>query len=105
MRLLLWHLFLVGCRSLVNDDAQVVVDFFAEWCGPCKMISPYVASLESQFPDVTFIKVDVDELQDVAAQQNISAMPTFQFFKNGAMLEEFRGASKEKLLACVQKYA
>lgn len=92
-------------KQLINGDQLVVIDFFAEWCGPCKMIAPYIASLEPQFPNVIFVKVDVDALQQVAAEHEIMAMPTFHFYRKGQRLEEFRGANGPKLLELVRKYA
>jgi thioredoxin len=84
--------------------AQTVVDFFAEWCGPCKMISPYIGQLEKEFPNVQFVKVDVDELEEVASLNNITAMPTFIFFRNGQKVHEFRGADKNRLLEAVKTH-
>ena len=82
----------------------VVVDFFATWCGPCKMISPKLVELASQYPNTAiFLKVDVDECEDVAMEYNISSMPTFIFIKNKQKLEEFAGANAEKLAATIAK--
>ncbi len=62
----------------------VVVDFHATWCGPCKMIAPLVGEMAEQMAaDVVFLKVDVDEAEDVAAEYNITAMPTFLFMRDG----------------------
>ena len=77
------------------------MDFTAEWCGPCKMIAPYVAQLESQFGDVQFLKVDVDEQGEVAELNQITAMPTFIVFRAGKKVAEFRGADKNRLLQTV----
>lgn len=79
------------CNDLADLKAQmtaagdklVVVDFFATWCGPCKMIAPKVEEMEAEFKDtVVFLKVDVDEAEDAAMEYNITAMPTFLFIKN-----------------------
>merc|ERR1712224_793749 len=61
----------------------VVVDFHATWCGPCKMIAPHIVEMDGKMDNVVFLKVDVDEAEDVAAEYNISAMPTFVFIKDG----------------------
>lgn len=61
----------------------VVVDFYATWCGPCKMIAPQIEEMEANLPEVVFCKVDVDEAEDVAHEHGINAMPTFIFFKDG----------------------
>ncbi|XP_029932595.1 thioredoxin b [Myripristis murdjan] len=76
-------------------DKLVVVDFTATWCGPCKQIAPLYKEL-SEKPEnknVIFLKVDVDEAQDVATHCNIKCMPTFHFYKNGVKVGEFSGAN------------
>merc|ERR1712232_1406543 len=75
----------------------LVVDFTASWCPPCKMIAPIFEKLAEENPDVIFIKVDVDEAADVAADQNISGMPTFKFFKNKTKVREFSGADSNHM--------
>ena len=60
--------------------------------------------MADQFPDVVFVKVDVDEAADVAEKCGISAMPTFQFYKGGKQVDSFSGADEAKLKACVQKH-
>ena len=82
-----------------------MVDFTAAWCGPCKIIAPYVDQLAGEYEFVQFIKVDVDEQEEIAATYSVSAMPTFMFFRKGAKLHEFRGANKEQLLSSVQKFS
>ncbi|XP_043278484.1 thioredoxin-2 [Venturia canescens] len=85
-------------------DKLVVVDFFATWCGPCKAISPKVEELAQTLGDaVVFLKVDVDECEDLAAEYGISSMPTFIFIKNGETLEQFSGASFDKLQETVKR--
>ena len=79
--------------------SQVLVDFTASWCGPCKMIAPFFEELAGKYPGVVFVKVDVDDLDDVAAECGISAMPTFQLYSNGVKVQELTGADKDKLEA------
>jgi len=61
------------------------------------MIAPFFAEMAEKYPDVTFVKVDVDEADELAAACGISAMPTFQFYKNGSKVSEMKGANKTKL--------
>lgn len=69
------------------------------------MISPYFEELSAQYTNATFIKVDVDECEDVAAQCEVSAMPTFHVYKDGELVDQFVGASKDKLKALCDKHA
>ncbi|XP_071847688.1 thioredoxin-like [Apostichopus japonicus] len=78
-------------------DKLVIVDFYAEWCGPCKRIAPDIKKLAEEHTDVVFLKVDVDEAEDVAAAKGIEAMPTFHFYKSGDKVVEFTGANLEQL--------
>uniref|UniRef100_A0A8C1QVU6 Thioredoxin n=1 Tax=Cyprinus carpio TaxID=7962 RepID=A0A8C1QVU6_CYPCA len=80
-------------------DKLVVVDFTATWCGPCQMIAPFYKGLSENpsYANVVFLKVDVDDAQDVAQSCDIKCMPTFHFYKNGKKLDEFSGSNKDKL--------
>jgi len=89
---------------LNNPDKLVVCDFFATWCGPCQMIAPQIESMAEMFRNVIFIKVDVDELKDVAMMNQVRAMPTFMFFKNGAKIAQFEGADSSRLQSMVLQY-
>ena len=82
-------------------DKLVVVDFTATWCGPCQRIAPEFAKMAEDNPDCVFVKVDVDENEDVAQEQGVSAMPTFMYFKNGKKVDELVGASIDQLKAKV----
>merc|ERR1711970_1230989 len=85
-------------------DKLVVVDFFAVWCGPCKRIAPELEAHEKELGGaVLFLKVDVDECEDVAAENEISCMPTFIFFKNGAKVDQFSGADMGKIKEKIQQ--
>ena len=90
-------------KAKAVKDRLVVVDFSAEWCGPCKMIAPLFQSLSESTPSVSFIHVDVDKVQ-VQDSSSASAIPTFLFFKNGKLLHEFAGADSAQLKECVAKY-
>merc|ERR1712059_125209 len=75
----------------------VVVDFHATWCGPCLMIAPFLEEMSQSMEDVVFLKVDVDECEDIAAKYSVNAMPTFIFIKSGEKVADLTGANKDKL--------
>ena len=90
-------------KEIIKGDL-VIVDFTATWCGPCKMIGPYFDELSKRYEKAKFIKVDVDELDDVASEAGVSAMPSFYVYKNGKVVDQMVGASKEKLEQLCEKY-
>jgi len=95
-----WNSFLQN-----NKDKLVVVDFSAKWCGPCRMIAPKFAEMSTNFPSVAFASVDVDEMdQSIIDECNVSSMPTFQFYRNGEIIDEFVGAEQQKLQSYIEKY-
>ncbi len=64
---------------------KVLVDFYAEWCGPCKMLSPVVDELSEELNDVTFYKLNVDESDEVVRKYNVMSIPTLLVFENGEL--------------------
>jgi len=84
----------------------VVVDFFAEWCGPCKKIKPTFVRFAEEFAGKAFFaKVDVDDNGETAEAEEISAMPTFKLYKNGEKVTDLTGADEKKLKALIEANA
>jgi thioredoxin 1 len=100
----------IGSMAELDDvfraagERAVFIDFFATWCGPCKMIAPKLEELSKVYTNVIVLKVDVDQCEDIAAKYGISAMPTFKIFKNGVPVDEFCGANAEKIEQLLKKY-
>jgi len=84
-----------------SEGRLVIIDFTATWCGPCQMIGPIFKEMSNIHDDVVFLKVDVDENAETAANYNVSAMPTFIFIKGGVVVERVMGADHNKLQASI----
>lgn len=91
--------------AVLGADKPVFVDFWAPWCGPCKVMSPIVEELAQEMEEVIIGKVNVDEYSDIAQKYNILSIPTFIIFKSGQVAEQFSGSmTKEALRAKIQKH-
>ena len=85
-------------NSTVSGDGLILVDFWAEWCGPCRMFGPIFEKASERHPDAVFGKVDTDAQQEVAAAFNISSIPTLMILRDGIMLYAQPGALPESAL-------
>jgi thioredoxin 1 len=86
-------------ESLKNGVQPFVVDFWAEWCGPCKMLSPIIAQLAEEYDGKVVVgKCNVEEAEDVAAEMGIRNIPTLIFFKNGQEVDRVVGAQSKTAL-------
>ncbi len=74
----------------------VVADFWAAWCGPCRMIAPVIDELSKEMANVKFVKINVDEEQELAANFGIMSIPTIIIFKNGKEIDRIRGFSPKE---------
>ncbi|WP_342223628.1 thioredoxin [Spiroplasma endosymbiont of Asaphidion curtum] len=82
----------------VVKTGKVIIDFYADWCGPCKMLAPIFEQLSNEMKEVSFVKVNVDESQELAQRFNISSIPTLLIFDDGQLKRTLNGyKSKEEL--------
>lgn len=88
-------------REIMND--KVVVDFFANWCGPCKMLTPIVEEVSNELEKITFIKVDIDEIESLPRQFDIMSIPTLLVFEKGELIKRHTGyIDKEELVQFIK---
>ncbi|XP_059316692.1 thioredoxin H2-like isoform X2 [Lycium ferocissimum] len=90
--------------ALKDTNKLVVIDFTATWCGPCKYMEPVINDFAAKYTDVEFVKIDVDELADVAQEYEVQAMPTFVLIKKGKVVDKIVGADKDGLQKKIQKH-
>lgn len=91
-------------ERLIQMNVNAVTYFWASWCGPCQMMSPYFEELSKKHPHVEFLKVNIDEGQDIVEKCKVLSIPTFIFYKDGKIIDRLVGANKEKLRQMVKSY-
>ena len=85
--------------ELLEDGKLVIVDFWAVWCGPCRMLSPLLDEVEEEMADkITVVKVNVDDADEIAMRYRIMNIPTLLFFKNGQLVDKSVGAMPKNRL-------
>lgn len=87
--------------EVLQSDVPVLVDFYADWCGPCKMMSPVVDELAEEKTDAKFCKLDVDAVTDIAQKYRVMSIPTFVVFKGGEVYKKAVGAIPKADLAAL----
>ncbi len=89
--------------EVLDAKGKVLVDFYADWCGPCRMMGPVVEELSNENPNVKVCKINVDESEDIARQYGIMSIPTFILFEDGEVSGKMVGGrSKEELAKAVE---
>ena len=84
---------------VLKSDKKVLVDFYADWCGPCRMVGPFIEEISEEHPEYLVCKINVDEEPELALKYNVSSIPAIMVFENGEPVSWFVGAkSKGKIL-------
>ena len=91
--------------EVLADDKLVIVDFWAVWCGPCRMLSPTVDELAETYADkIDVVKCNVDDCQEIAMEYGIRSIPTLLFFKNGEVVDRSVGAvPRQEIVDIIEK--
>lgn len=93
--------------STTKSGSLMIVDFTAKWCGPCRMIAPIYSQLSNKYPEVSFVKVDIDNqaVGNTVSDHSITGVPTFVYYKGGRRVESFSGARPDMLEDLIKKHS
>ena len=92
-------------EEVIKNESITVVDFFANWCGPCRKLSPILEEVETELSGVKFAKINTDENIDVAREYQVSGLPTLLVFKNGEVVERLVGLMpKSSIITNIEKH-
>lgn len=94
-------------NSIIDSNTPVLIDFYADWCGPCKMLSPILKEVKSELNDkIKIIKIDVDKNQSLATKYQVRGVPTMMLFKNGSQLWRQSGVlQKQDLVNIINQHS
>lgn len=82
--------------SILDEEKLVLVDFWADWCGPCRAVAPLIDALDERYENLVVGKINVDEEPELAEEYRVSSIPTVMFFKDGVVVERMVGAHQEE---------
>ena len=85
-------------EEVINSDIPVLVDFWAVWCGPCKMLTPVVHEIAAEHPEIKVCSVNVDDEMELAQKFNIMSIPTFLVFNKGEMVDQMVGLQPKNVI-------
>lgn len=90
-------------EEILKSDRTVLIDFYADWCAPCKMLSPIIEQVDEENNDIKVVKINVDELQDIAIKYEVMSIPTLVVIKNGQEVNRSIGfVSKSQILELIK---
>jgi thioredoxin len=87
----------VSDLSQIPQNGKIILDFFADWCGPCKKLGPVFSELSNPYSNITFIKIDTDSAEELAKHYNVSALPTVIYINNGEVVSIIKGFNMDKI--------
>lgn len=91
---------------LEKEDKLVVIDFYADWCGPCRRMAPYIEQLseDKEYENVVFFKINIEKLDKLSDNEGVTSLPTFLFYKSGQKIAKVVGASKQEFDEVLDEY-
>ena len=91
-------------NDVLHSELPVLVDFYADWCNPCRMLSPIIEEISETYPNIRFCKVNVDEQMELAQRYQVSSIPMLLFFRQGQVVNQAIGLqSKSAILSLIQQ--
>ena len=92
-------------QEIEKSSNIILLDFYANWCGPCKRLTPILEEMENEFQNATFIKINVDDLDELSEKYSIKCMPTIIFIKDKEIVHRIEGCKIEEIRNTLKKYS